>query len=50
MTDIWRLSASDVAQHIAQRQFSAVEAAQAALARLDAVNPRLNAVVDWRPD
>ncbi|MFZ3119286.1 MAG: amidase family protein, partial [Variovorax sp.] len=50
MTDIWRLSASDVAQRIAQRQFSAVEAAQAALARLDAVNPRLNAVVDWRPD
>ena len=50
MTDIWRLSASDVAQHIAQRKFSAVEAAQAALARLDAVNPRLNAVVDWRPD
>ena len=50
MTDIWRLSASEVAQHIAQRKFSAVEAAQAALARLDAVNPRLNAVVDWRPD
>jgi len=50
MTDIWRLSASDVAALIAQRKLSAVEAAQSALARLAAVNPRLNAVVDWRPD
>jgi amidase len=50
MTDIWRLSASEVARHIARRTFSAVEAAQAALVRLDAVNPHLNAVVDWRPD
>ncbi len=50
MTDIWRLSASQVADLIAQRKLSAVEAAQAALARLDAVNPRLNAVVQHRPD
>jgi amidase len=50
MTDIWRLSASEVATLVAQRKLSAVEAAQSALARLDAVNPRLNAVVDWRPD
>ena len=50
MTDIWQLSASRVANLIAQRKLSATEAAQAALDRLDAVNPRLNAVVDHRPD
>ena len=49
MTDIWRLSASQLADLIRQRKLSATEAAQAALARLDAVNPQLNAVVDWRP-
>ncbi|RYY72875.1 MAG: amidase, partial [Comamonadaceae bacterium] len=49
MTDIWRLSASQVADLIRQRKLSATEAAQAALTRLDMVNPRLNAVVDWRP-
>ncbi|WP_218511054.1 amidase family protein [Variovorax sp. dw_308] len=50
MTDIWHLPASRVADLIRQRKLSAIEAAQAALARLDAVNPRLNAVVDCRPD
>ncbi|MGJ7496563.1 amidase family protein [Variovorax sp. RT4R15] len=50
MSDIWRLSASQVAASIRQRKLSATEAAQAALARLDAVNPQINAVVDWRPD
>ena len=50
MSEIWRLSASQVADLVRQRKLSATEAAQAALARLDAVNPRLNAVVDWRPD
>ena len=50
MSDIWRLPASRVADLIRQRKLSATEAALAALARLDAVNPRLNAVVDWRPE
>jgi amidase len=50
MTELWKLPASRVADLIAQRKLSAVEAAQAALARLDAVNPRLNAVVQHRPD
>ena len=48
--DLWRLPAADLAALIAQRRVSATEAARAALARLDAVNPRLNAVVDCRPD
>lgn len=50
MHDIWRLSASDLAAHIRGREISAHDAAMAALARLDAVNPVLNAVVDHRPD
>ena len=50
MSDIWRLPASRVADLIRQRKLSATEAAQAALARLEAVNPKLNAVVDYRPD
>lgn len=50
MEDIWRLSAEDLALHIRARRISAVEAATAALARLDAVNPAINAVVDHRPE
>lgn len=50
MTDIWRMSASAVAEAIRGRQFSAVEAAKAAIDRLNAVNPVLNAVVEHRPD
>lgn len=49
MTELWRLSATDIAARIRRREISAREAAEAALARLDAVNPALNAVVDWRP-
>jgi amidase len=49
MESLWRLSAEDLALHIRARRVSAVEAATAALARLDAVNPALNAVVDHRP-
>lgn len=50
MKDIWRLSAIDLASHIRSRKISAREAAQAALDRLNAVNPAINAVVDHRPD
>lgn len=50
MSEIWQLSASRVADLVAQRKLSATEAAQAALARLAQVNPRLNAVVDHRPE
>jgi amidase len=49
MQDLWRLSATDLASLISQKKISAKEAAQAALARLDAVNPRINAVVDHKP-
>jgi amidase len=50
MDDLWRLSAKDLAALIASKKVSAKEAATAALARLDAVNPRINAVIDHRPD
>lgn len=50
MQEIWRLPAADVASLVRSRKISAVEAARAALARLEAVNPRINAVVDHRPD
>ncbi len=50
MQDLWRLSAADLATLIRSKKVSAKEAAQAGLARLDAVNPRLNAVIDHRPE
>ena len=50
MQDLWRLSAADLAALIRSKQVSAKQAAVAALARLDAVNPGINAVIDHRPD
>jgi amidase len=49
MEDLWRLSAADLAALIRSKKVSAKEAASSALARLDAVNPSINAVVDHRP-
>jgi amidase len=49
MQDLWRLSAADLATLIKSKKVSATEAATAALARLDAVNPKINAVVDHKP-
>jgi amidase len=50
MQDLWRLSAADLAALVKSKKVSAKEAATSALARLDSVNPKLNAVVDHRPD
>ncbi|WP_245316734.1 amidase family protein, partial [Bradyrhizobium manausense] len=50
MQDLWRLSAADLAALVKSRKVSAREAAKAGLDRLDAVNPRLNAVIDHRPE
>ena len=49
-TDLWRLSASQIANLVALRKVSATEVAQSALARLNSTNPALNAVVECRPD
>jgi amidase len=45
MSEIWQLSATELAQRIARRELSSVEVVDAHLARIDAVNPALNAVV-----
>ena len=50
MTDIWRLSALEVAAKVRAKDISAREAMEAALARLERANPLINAVVDHRPD
>ena len=50
MTDLWRLSAVELGTLVRSKKVSAKEAATAALARLDAVNPKINAVVDHRPE
>ncbi|QHO74399.1 amidase [Bradyrhizobium sp. CCBAU 051011] len=50
MQDLWRLSAAEMASLIRSKKVSAREAATAALSRLDAVNPKINAVVDHRPE
>jgi amidase len=50
MNDLWRLPAAALAALIKSKKVSAKEAATAALSRLDAVNPAINAVIDHRPD
>jgi amidase len=45
MSEIWQLSATELARRIARRQLSSAEVVDAHLARIDAVNPALNAVV-----
>jgi len=50
MQDLWRLSAAEMAALIRSKKVSAKEAATAGLARLDAINPKINAVVDHRPE
>jgi amidase len=45
MSEIWQLSATELAQRIARRELSSAEVVDAHLARIDAVNPALNAVV-----
>ncbi len=50
MTDLWRLTATDIAAGVRAGKFSAREATQSALARLAAVNPAINAVVTEFPE
>ena len=50
MEELWRLSATDVVAAVKSKKVSAREVATSALARLDAVNPAINAVVDHRPE
>lgn len=43
---LWRMSATDLAQKIRHKDVSALEVAHSVLARIDDVNPRINALVD----
>ena len=49
MQQTWRLSATELARLIRCRELSAREVADQALARLETVNPLINAVVAYRP-
>ncbi|WP_394844852.1 amidase family protein [Pendulispora brunnea] len=50
MTELWRLPATELVHRIRSREVSAREAADAALERLDAVNPKIHAIVAHRPE
>jgi amidase len=50
MSEIWKLTATETAQLVRDRKVSAVEVCQAALERLENVNPRINAVVQRTDD
>jgi amidase len=43
-SDLWRSSASDLAQAIRNKVVSSREVVKAHLARIDQVNPRINAI------
>ncbi len=45
MDDLWRLSAIEMADRVARREISARQLTEAHIARIEAVNPALNAVV-----
>ena len=45
MTEIWQMGATDIAQAVRQGALSATEVATAHLARIAAVNPAINAIV-----
>ncbi|MDH3693029.1 MAG: amidase family protein [Gammaproteobacteria bacterium] len=49
MTEFWRLSATELTELIHKHEASALEITKDALARLDAVNPKINAVVADMP-
>jgi amidase len=48
--ELWRESASSLAARIRARDLSSVEVMEAHLARIEAVNPRLNAIVTLDPE
>ena len=50
MTELWRLSATEIASRVTSREISATEVTEQSLQRLQAVNPKINAVVQEMPD
>ena len=45
MTELWQMSGLALGKAIADREISAVEALDAIVARVEAVNPKVNAIV-----
>ena len=45
MTELWQMSGLALGEAIADREVSAVEALDAIVARVEAVNPKVNAIV-----
>jgi len=50
MHKLWRLGAVEIAQGVANKDFSAVDVTSQSLERLDDVNPKINAVVKSLPE
>jgi amidase len=50
MTELWQLTATELAARVRRRDVSALEVANAHLDRLAGVNPKINAVVTEMPD
>ena len=50
MSELWSLSATAVSELVQRREVSAVEVTRSVLARISAVNPAINAVVQEFPD
>src|SRR5947208_2173679 len=50
MKELWRWGAAELARAIRAREISSREAVQSCLERIDAVNPRINAIVDLMAD
>lgn len=50
MTELWQYPATRIAELVKKGEVSAVEVTEAALARHDAVNPAINAVVQQNPE
>ncbi len=49
-SEIWYMDAAELARRVRAQEISAVEAVEAALARIEAVNPRVNAFVCLRAE
>ena len=50
MEELWRWEAIEIARAVRTRQISSREAVSACLERIDQVNPRVNAVIELRPE
>lgn len=50
MTEFWRLPATEIAALVRAKRASATDISRDALARMDAANPAINAVVQQRPE